>query len=69
MPPQALLEADDGGVDEAGRVVLRRYAEARAAGLTSVEARLFAESDADVGLLRALVRGGCKPQLIAKVLL
>lgn len=49
--------------------MLRRFREARAAGLTRVEARLFAESDVDIGLLRKCVAGGCSPLLMAKVLL
>ncbi len=54
--------------DEARRVVMRRYQEARDAGLTLVESRLFAESGVDVGLLRSLVRHHCRPQLIARIL-
>lgn len=68
MPAQALLE-ETGDLDEAGRVVRNRFNEAREAGLTLVESRLFAESDCDVGLLRACVRGECPPLLIARVLL
>lgn len=54
---------------EAQVVVFRRFREARDAGLTLVEARLFAESDADVGVLRKLVAGGCKPATAARILL
>ncbi len=54
---------------ESRRVVVRRYEEGRGVGLTRLEARLFAESTIDVGKLRSLVKAGCKPQLIAKILL
>lgn len=55
--------------DEQREVFVRRFKEARAAGLTLVEARLFAESDCDIGLLRKLVEFGCPPAQIAKVLI
>jgi hypothetical protein len=55
--------------DERLEVLRNRYTEARRAGLSMVEARLFAESDEDVGVLRKLVEKGCAPQLIARVLL
>jgi|SRR5579872_5697734 len=51
---------------EAQQVVLRRFHEARQAGLTHVEARLFAESDTEIRLLRSLVAKGCGPALMAK---
>lgn len=57
----------DGQNDEQRRVVQRRYLEAREAGLTRVEAHLFAESDQDVGTLRMLVAGGCPPAMIARI--
>jgi hypothetical protein len=53
---------------EPQRVVFRRFREAREAGLTLVEARLFAESDADIGVLRKLVRDGCPPKTMARIL-
>jgi hypothetical protein len=49
-------------------VRLRRR-EASKAGMSRVEARLFAESEIDVGDLRRLVEKGCPPELIARVLL
>ncbi len=55
--------------DEQRRVVLRRFDEAREAGLTRVEALRFAESDADVGLLRRLVGAGCAARLMADIIL
>lgn len=53
---------------EAQRVIFRRFAEARAHGLTLVEARIFAEGSVDIGMLRRLVRGGCPPALAARIL-
>ena len=55
--------------NEEGRVFSRRYREARRAGLSIVEARLFAESDADVRDLRRLVERGCPLELLPKILL
>jgi hypothetical protein len=60
---------EDDQPTESDRVMFRRFHEARDAGLTLVEARLFAESDADVGHLRKLVAAGCKPAVIAKILI
>lgn len=57
------------GLTEPQRVVRWRFLEARAAGLTKVEARLYAESDIDCSELRRLVGTGAKPQEIARVLL
>ncbi len=54
--------------DEQRRVVVRRFDEAKAAGLTRVEALRFAESDADVGLLRRLVETGCPSRLMSRIL-
>jgi hypothetical protein len=62
-------DVSDPEFDEQLEVLRRRYMEARKAGLSWVEAKLFAESDEDVGVLRKLVEKGCEPQLIARVLL
>lgn len=59
---------DDDQPSESECVLLRRYLEAREAGLTMDEAHLFAESDTDIGLLRKLVAGGCNSSLTAKIL-
>lgn len=59
----------DGLADEQIEVLRRRYQEARRAGLTIVEARLFSESDADVGTLRRMVALKATPQQIAAVVL
>jgi hypothetical protein len=56
-------------LDEPQRVILHRYREARLYGLTRLEARLWAESDADVSMLRLLRRSGCPPAVAAKILL
>lgn len=55
--------------DEMLEVRRRRYQEARQAGLSFIEARLFSESDADIGTLRKLVRLGCEPRYIAEILI
>lgn len=54
---------------EEAEVYLRRFQEARAAGLTRLEARMFAECDRDVGELRRLVELGCAPKLMADILI
>lgn len=53
--------------DEQLEVLRRRYKEARQAGLSIAEARLFSESNQDIGTLRKLVAGGCPPRLIAEI--
>lgn len=55
--------------DEALMVRRYRYKQARKAGLSFAEAELFAGSDADLGVLRQLVRDGCSPELIARILI
>lgn len=47
----------------------RRNREARDAGMSVLEAKLFAESEIDVGDLRKLVRLDCPPETIARLLL
>lgn len=47
----------------------RRFDEAVEAGLTAVEAALFADSDQDVGLLRRLVAYECPAALIAGIVI
>jgi len=46
-----------------------RFDEARKAGLEISEAREFADSDKDIGELRDLVRRGCPPRLLARIVL
>jgi len=55
--------------DEQLEVLRRRYTEARRAGLTIAEATLYAESDADVGELRRLVRDGCPVETLRAIVL
>ncbi len=58
---------EDAQGDELVEVQRRRYQEARRAGLTIVEAKLFADSDCDVGLLRACIRGGCPLDVLVRI--
>jgi hypothetical protein len=51
------------------KIWLNRYEEARKAGLTSEQAREFAESEQSIGELRRLVNAGCPPRLIARIVL
>lgn len=63
----------DGAVDildELQVVVWRnRYLEARQAGLEHMDAIRFARSEADIGQLRQLVKDGCTPRLIVRIVL
>jgi hypothetical protein len=54
--------------EELDRLAWRRE-QAQEAGLTRIEARLFAESDADIGRLRELAEAGCPPDLIREIIL
>lgn len=63
-------EGEANRVVELGRVRRRRYREARKAGMTRDEARVFAYDDAlDIGDLRRLVADGCPSEKIAAILL
>ena len=46
-----------------------RYGEARKAGLTDEEARVFALDNSDIGKLRNLVAKHVDPKLIARIVL
>jgi hypothetical protein len=46
-----------------------RYQEALAAGLSSLEAAMFAESDSDLTELRKLVRAGCPLEQLRAIVL
>lgn len=50
-------------------VRLNRYNQATSAGLTEVEAWLFADSETDIGLLRKLVRKGATVDQIRRIVL
>jgi hypothetical protein len=68
MPDQA--EAEPVALcDLAVEVHRRRYDEAVHAGLTGLEAELFADSTVDIGQLRHLVALGCPPGLIARIVI
>jgi len=49
------------------QVAVWRYAECRRVGLLPEEARFFAESPGDLGLLRKLVADGCPPSLALRI--
>ena len=52
------------------REVLKwRFRQTRSLGMNPVEARLLAETGADLGLLRRLVGNGCPPDLAVKIAL
>lgn len=55
--------------DELLEIRRRRYQEARAAGLSIAESELFASSETETGELRQLVKAGCPPDLIARILI
>jgi len=54
---------------EASTVFYNRYWEARKAGLTMVESKLFASSPQDIGTLRKLVAKGCPVETIRRIVL
>ena len=54
---------------EAVRVKHRRLREAQRAGMSLCEARLFAESDIDIGELRRRLEQGVPPEWLAKIVL
>lgn len=55
--------------EEEQEIIIRRTLEAADAGFTLGEARVFAHSDADIGLLRRLVAEGCPIELMRRILL
>jgi hypothetical protein len=59
----------DHELTEPQKVVRWRFREARDAGLTRVEARLYAESEIDCSDLRRLVANGATPKEIVAALL
>lgn len=65
--PLDLPEQDEPLNEESLEVRRRRYHEALDAGLSALEARIFADNGQDVGVLRRLVAGGCPPRLIALI--
>lgn len=67
MPPQ--WQDDLEPPDESARVSNRRYHEALDAGLSVLEANIFADCGADVRQLRKLVAAGCSHELIARIVI
>ena len=49
-------------------MLTRRIREAKDAGMTAMEARMFAESAVDIGELRKLLKLGCPPEYLARIL-
>jgi len=65
-PPELPLSPE---VTDAQRALRRwRWKEARKVGFSFAEADLFADSHADIGLLRKLNDQGCPPALIFEIL-
>lgn len=62
-------EEQPGLSDEERRVLSWRFSEIRRLGLSHMDARLLAESGADLGLMRRLVAKGCPPSLALKIAL
>ena len=54
---------------ESRRIYNRRFDDARAAGMPFEDAECFAHSDIDIGELRKLVKSGCAPELLGRILL
>jgi hypothetical protein len=55
--------------DEDRKIRRWRFRELRGLGLSHVEARLLAETGADINLIRRLVGNGCPPSLAVKIAL
>lgn len=66
--PDADLEETEVS-DEQRQVDMWRKRQALQAGLTPLEARIWAESEADVGTLRRLVKDGCPVRLIREIVI
>lgn len=68
QPVLVVIEPGELQYDQA-RVYLKRYKEARVAGLTVVEARLWAESEEDVRILRLCVKAQCPVEYLPRIVL
>ena len=66
--PETLHEQEPLSKEEQ-QILLWRFAQGRRLGLSHVEARLFAESNADLGLFRGLVSRGCTAELALRITL
>ncbi len=73
VPPQPQPEPEETPEDwhnrETARILRRRRDEALQNGMSLVEARLFAESDINIGDLRHLVKSHCPGDMLARILL
>jgi hypothetical protein len=64
------FESEESNPSPEERRVLRwRFREIRKLGMSHIEARLLAETGADLGLVRQLVANGCPPSLALKIAL
>jgi hypothetical protein len=54
---------------EERRVLRWRFQQIRRLGMSHIEARLLAESGADLALVRRLIANGCSPTLALKIAL
>ena len=61
--PEELLSAEESAV------LHWRYSQLRGLGFGRLEARLVAESDCDLELVRRLIASGCRPQLATRIVL
>ena len=68
-PSQSEQPVEETLSPEERAVQVWRYRQVRELGLDWLEARLVAESDVDLGLLRRLVARGCPPQLAVRIAL
>jgi hypothetical protein len=64
-----VAESDEQPSREEREVLRWRFRQIRSLGVNAVEARLLAETGADLGLLRRLVGNGCPPELAVKIAL
>ena len=69
VPPSDELEREEQESDEARLLRRARYKAARRAGLSIVEAQLFADAGPSMAELRHLCDLGCEPTLIARIVL
>ena len=67
--PGTAVEDEPQLTDEERRVLIWRFAQTRRLGLSHVEARLFAESNADIGQFRGLIARGCSPDVALRIVL
>jgi hypothetical protein len=61
-------QTDSYQADEMEAVLSHREREALAAGMSEVDAWDFARSETDIGHLRHLIKQGCPPKLLSRIL-